>query len=1528
MPTDYDKLREENIGRYGSETAHLAILGELYAERTHFIFELLQNSEDAKAKHVRFDLSAEGLDLLHDGRKFNDGDVRAVSSVCQSTSEGDSERIGRFGIGFKSVYCYTATPEIHSGEEHFAIEHYVRPKAVTHREIVKGQSTLITLPFNSPSVVPKTAFDEIDSALQHLDERALLFLRRVESLEVSIEDKNGIILCREITSSPENWIRIVSLDTNDGSDNAQRWLVAEKTCKLKGASGKPVSARVEIAFALASTESDSEIEVEYHDGATLAVFFPTDKPTNTGFILQGPYRTTPARDNILVNDPINERLVLETCELLVEMLRWFRDRDCLTVEVFNTLPLSRANFPDGSLLCPLFARVLTALKEEPLLPAHPNSTGSPKFICGNQAVAASDPELRELLTNDQLKEALGADTEWRWLSEDISLDDKSELAVYLRDEVEIQEFTAEDFVSWLETKDADWWKAQDEKYLLSAYRYLNAQSSEHKRLSKLPLVRLESGEHVSPDEQAVFFPSDNIHEKKELAPFLSQLPIIRLSLLDDDGNDQLIAGLLRKVGVLKLQADAFVRHVLVPLYTKGSGITVGKNQSHVRYLFHVFQRHKPEERKAWLNDLNAMNWLLCRKASDPEKYFLGKPGELYLSKAYTGTEFTDVFFEPSREVQFVDQGYPCEGESWLQFLCEIGCASLPRRSSDKHQIVGLEKALACLKTMKAVGDRIKLVNSILSVIGELLPDQDWERESCFQVQETILGPRGGYHGNRSVDALFWATLKQTYWLPDADENQRRPNALFLPTKQNRNLLGNSVFYLHNDVCLDEEAAKWIARELGIRFTPNKDAVLTRLKKLRNSELTAADVTVLYQYFSSSGADVAADFEESELIFCPDSDQKWHAPSKVFWNDESPIFGITRAYLRKHYPALQEFFSKAGVASNVCSADYAEALLEIAKSKAVDDASRDRIHRIYKRLSPLFDERGDWKEETTWMNYWGHLADGRFWLGRNGSDFGFFPLCDLVVVDNEHLENLFHGSVAFWPFKDLNDFAKEHLKIDVCSAAEQDFQVENKGSQQDALSEQLANSWSCVGDFLQSDKWRNDVVEGRKFSDNPPLIRIAGRIAVTYTLKEVAAEEPDGKVAFFDSTENTVWLVPGDTTESEEHFEALSEALQEYFGPEPLREFVFDLLRKGIEKAEVKWRKRGLMSRHDFPAEPQPTEPAPSNSCEKLKVASASVAPTAERNEGEAGQSENTPKSSEDAVAPDTHVNPPSTKTKGMAPAPFSDKLKHALNKPGKAAESQQAPERSSVSNPERRREQTEKEISAAREKEPRQNERQKVLPRTVWESKNPDVRGKLKVWYRGSCQICSETFRKRDGENYFEACYLVSTSADGAGWVDRVGNVLCLCADCSAKFQFGSIESPSNIQKKIADLRMVKEGGTQPHIISIRLCDEDVAITFDERHLIDLQSMLKAEHSNEAPDKHPEPSHQTKPLQSVLVQCPHCQSKVRSDRLVKHVRDVHGQGGNAVMQRASQFADVKTRRCKKGCGRPALLGAEYCSRCM
>lgn len=41
MPSEYEKIRSENIRDYGEKTHHLAFLGRLYTDRTHFVFELL-----------------------------------------------------------------------------------------------------------------------------------------------------------------------------------------------------------------------------------------------------------------------------------------------------------------------------------------------------------------------------------------------------------------------------------------------------------------------------------------------------------------------------------------------------------------------------------------------------------------------------------------------------------------------------------------------------------------------------------------------------------------------------------------------------------------------------------------------------------------------------------------------------------------------------------------------------------------------------------------------------------------------------------------------------------------------------------------------------------------------------------------------------------------------------------------------------------------------------------------------------------------------------------------------------------------------------------------------------------------------------------------------------------------------------------------------------------------------------------------------------------------------------------------------
>lgn len=160
-----------------------------------------------------------------------------------------------------------------------------------------------------------------------------------------------------------------------------------------------------------------------------------------------------------------------------------------------------------------------------------------------------------------------------------------------------------------------------------------------------------------------------------------------------------------------------------------------------------------------------------------------------------------------------------------------------------------------------------------------------------------------------------------------------------------------------------------------------------------------------------------------------------------------------------------------------------------------------------------------------------------------------------------------------------------------------------------------------------------------------------------------------------------------------------------------------------------------------------------------------------------------------------------------------------------------------VGNPIRRREKISEDIANAIGNEGKSEDYFYFSLRKKWKGKNDQVRVALKEWYGGRCQICDKTFIQRSGEPYFEGLYLVPYTT--AEWLDRVGNVLCLCPLHSAMFQFGPKEVDEDIVEQILRLKVLADGGTGLLSIKLRLCKKEVEIKFSEKHLIDLQEMLK-----------------------------------------------------------------------------------------
>lgn len=103
---------------------------ELYSRDTHFVLELVQNADDNDYTGLRGDkptlmfvLFKDCIVVLNNEVGFTERNIRAICDVGKSTKDPQrSGYIGQKGIGFKSVFRVTNTPEIHSQGFHIKFD--------------------------------------------------------------------------------------------------------------------------------------------------------------------------------------------------------------------------------------------------------------------------------------------------------------------------------------------------------------------------------------------------------------------------------------------------------------------------------------------------------------------------------------------------------------------------------------------------------------------------------------------------------------------------------------------------------------------------------------------------------------------------------------------------------------------------------------------------------------------------------------------------------------------------------------------------------------------------------------------------------------------------------------------------------------------------------------------------------------------------------------------------------------------------------------------------------------------------------------------------------------------------------------------------------------------------------------------------------------------------------------------------------------------------------------------------------------
>ena len=316
------------------------LLTELYPDKAHFIFELLQNAEDMNATEVNFSLYNDRLIFMHNGNKraFTLADVEAITNISKGTKKDDPTTIGQFGVGFKAVYAYTNTPEIYSEEHSFKIVDMLIPEdeGITHKEL-NGQTKFV-FPFNNADKPEEKAVEEITDGLCSLDETAILFLNHINTINYTLPDgKRGYIKVNDSVSSVKFISSILVKKVNNDAVISY-WSKFNEHCPIV-VNGKVKDNTVSIAYRMKRDDA-GKFSVDSNLIGKVCIFFPTDQKSDLRFHINAPFASTVARDNIRYCDE-NDKLIEALANLCVESLYYFRGVKMLDYSVYEALPTIR-----------------------------------------------------------------------------------------------------------------------------------------------------------------------------------------------------------------------------------------------------------------------------------------------------------------------------------------------------------------------------------------------------------------------------------------------------------------------------------------------------------------------------------------------------------------------------------------------------------------------------------------------------------------------------------------------------------------------------------------------------------------------------------------------------------------------------------------------------------------------------------------------------------------------------------------------------------------------------------------------------------------------------------------------------------------------------------------------------------------------------------------------------------------------------------------------------------------------------------
>lgn len=930
--SDLTHKRREHIQscRDNNDNSH-EIIASLYSDPSHFIYELLQNADDAGASEVRFQLSPQLLSFTHNGKKlFDFDDVDSITTVGSSTKKDDVNSIGTFGAGFKSVFAITKTPSVHSGDYHFQITDFIVPEEIKATNI-EEKITEIILPFDHPDLSSDNAYKQISDRLQALESESLLFLRNIDEIQWKTEDDEGHYLA-ELKGNKASLISQVN-----GEDDLTEYFFIEKYIEIDG-----TALNIVVAYLLSSNGKILPV----HD-SKLFVFFPTNERTGFKFLVHAQYKTTPSRESVPFYDDQNKAITTAVFTLIAESILRIKNSGLLSVDVLSMLPIDAEN--DHPLYNAAFHQVKSIFATESLLPTSSGGYGN-----SENTILARERELTYLLEHMDCTKLFHREF---WLHTDITYDKTRALRDYLISELNIPEITMQKFCSGI---DEEFIKFKSDNWMMKFYSsiaknkalYRDRASYQTKGvLRERPIIRLEDDSHVCPE--------NNLGELQVYLPprGQSKFKTVKRILTEPEESYEF----LKSLGLEEPSNIAEIKEFIIPKY---QGVYIEKDEyvDDFSRVLNIWIEADEYRRKEITDLLKSSQFIRCTNQEGVIEY--QKPNDVYfqtkrITEWFSNNTHDDIYFLELPVKLSEDDRMFLESLGVRYNLKMYGITDIRvsnhgwyERSvngfNPNFNIHGLKYALSNITFERSVSLWSLLLKNTNKLKGYI---------------ETKTNQNHSYKKGEEKTSIAMKYLGEFCWLYGRDQK-----IITLPLDQ------IALDDLNDDYQKEDENIEKLIKALGLKL----DEILEFEEKTGKKVISVEDYELLQRIKSEQGKGNTETDQQEEEVWTPEAD-----PSDVYpIEDEVTCDAQKRENLSGQTNAEDK--GKGNSDDNGDSDENKNSTIKSCDKKAIGNWGEAVANKYLQKKYPL--------DDVVWLNKNGNVGKGYdFVIRNNGEDVAYFEV---------------------------------------------------------------------------------------------------------------------------------------------------------------------------------------------------------------------------------------------------------------------------------------------------------------------------------------------------------------------------------------------------------------------------------------------------------------------------------------------------------------------------------------------------------